>query len=99
MLCEENVEMKDEDLSKMVSIQVPLGHLLLAWETLSNKFSDLRSNDTLSEEEKKAIWGLADLLENALVDNGIGSRQKTEWEALVDRSREFIKKIPIDFLD
>ena len=91
--------MKDEDLSKMVSIQVPLGHLLLAWETLSNKFSDLRSNDTLSEEEKRAIWGLADLLENALVDSGIDSRQKTEWEALIDRSKEFIKKIPIDFLD
>ena len=91
--------MKDDDLSKVVSIKIPIGHLLLAWETLSEKFSDLRSNDTLSEEERKAIWGLADLFENALVENGIDSRPQAEWQALINRSKEFVKKISVDFLN
>ena len=91
--------MKNEDLSKVVSVKIPLGHVLLAWETLSEKFSDLRSNDTLSEEERRAIWGLADLLENSLVENGLGGRPQAEWEALIRNSKEFIKTIPVDFLD
>jgi hypothetical protein len=91
--------MKDDDLSKVVSINIPLGHLVLAWETLSEKFSDLRSNETLSEEERKAIWGLADLLENSLVENGIESRPQAEWLALINRSKEFINKISVDFLN
>lgn len=80
-------------------MDIPLGHILLAWETLSDKFSDLRSNDALSEEERRAIWGLADLLENALVENGLGNRPQVEWEALIKSSKEFIKTIPVDFLD
>lgn len=91
--------MKNEDLSIVVSVQIPLGHILLAWETLSEKFSALRSNDDLTEEERIAIWGLADLLENALVDNGLGSKPQAEWEALISRSKEFIKTIPVEFLD
>jgi hypothetical protein len=80
-------------------VQIPIGHALLAWETLSVKFSDLRSNDALSEEERKAIWGLADLLENVLAENGVGGRRQAEWEALICRSKEFVKNIPVDFLD
>lgn len=91
--------MKSEELSKVVSVQIPLGHVLLVLETLSNKFSDLRSNDKLSEEERKAIWGLADLFEVALVENGFSDRPQAEWEALVDSSKEFIKSIPVDFLN
>jgi hypothetical protein len=91
--------MKDEDLSRRITIEISLGHILLAWETLSDKFSDLRSNDALSEQERRAIWGLADLLERALVENGIGSRPQAEWEALIEDSKEFINTISVDFLD
>jgi len=91
--------MKHEKLSEVISIDMPLGHVLLAWETLSDKFSDLGSNDALSEEERRAIWGLADVLENALVENGLGNRPRSEWEALVQRSKAFIKTIHVDFLD
>lgn len=89
----------DLDISRVVSVRIPLGHILLAWETLSVKFSDLRSNDYLSEEERRAIWGLADLLERVLVENGIGEMPKDEWDALIDRSKKFSKKIAVDFLD
>ncbi len=91
--------MKDENLSKVVTMQMPLGHILLAWETLSDKFSDLRSNDTLSEEERRAIWGLADLLEKALAENGVDNRPDAEWAALVGKAKEFIKTIHVDCLD
>lgn len=91
--------MKDDDLAKVVSVKFSLGHILLAWETLSDKFSDLRSNDALSEEEIRAIWGLADLLERALLENGFGNRPQAEWEALIENSKEFIKTVPVDFLD
>ena len=91
--------MTEKDLSKLVAVEIPLGHILLAWETLSDKFSDLRSNDALSEEERRAIWGLADVLENALIDNGLSCKPQSEWDALIESSKKFIKNIPVDFLD
>jgi hypothetical protein len=91
--------MKDHDLSKVVSVEISLGHVLLAWETLSDKFSDLRSNAALSEEERSAIWGLADLLESALVTNGLGSMPHEVWESAVTASKEHIKTVTVDFLD
>lgn len=91
--------MDTEDLSREVSLKMTVGHLFLAWEVMSDKFSDLRSNDDLSEEERRAIWGLADLLERALVENGIGAMPQVECEALSERAREFAKHIPVDCLD
>lgn len=91
--------MNVEDLAKSISIRLPLGHVLLAWETLSDKFSELRSNGSLSEEERRAIWGLADLLEKTLVEHGLGARSQAEWDVLIQSSKEFIKTIPVDFLD
>ena len=91
--------MRPEDLSKEVAVKITLGHLLLAWEVLSDKFSDLRSNGTLSEEEMRSIWGLADLLEKALIDNGIAGRSQDEWISLISKAKDFIKNIPVDFLD
>ena len=63
--------METENLSKEISIKISLGHLLLAWEVMSEKFSDLQPHDSLLEEVKRAIWGLADLLEKSLVENSI----------------------------
>ncbi len=91
--------MEDADVSKVVSIQIPLGHALLAWETLSNKFSDLQANNLLSDEERRSIWGLADLLENILAQNGFDARPQAEWQALINQSKAFIKTIPVEFLD
>lgn len=91
--------MEAVEFAKEVSVKITLGHLLLAWQVMSDKFSDLRSYETLSEEERRAIWGLADLLENALVENDISGRPQVEWEALISKAKDFIKTIPIEFLD
>jgi len=91
--------MKAEDLSKETTVKITLGHLLLAWEVLSDKFSDLRSSGNLSEEEMRAIWGLADLLEKALIGNGISGRSQEEWKSLVSSATNFIRSVPVDFLD
>lgn len=91
--------METEDLAKETSIKIPLGHLLLTWEVLSDKFSDLRAYDSLLEEDRRAIWGLADLLERSLIENGFTEKSSAEWKVLIDSSREFMKTVPIDCLD
>lgn len=91
--------MDSQHLSREISIEMTLGHLLLAWEVMSDKFSDLQSYDSLSEEERRAIWGLADLLEKALIDNGISGESQAEWAALISSAKAFVKTIPVDFLD
>lgn len=92
--------MEPEDLSKEVSLKITVGHLFLAWETLSAKFSEhLQWSDDFSEDEKRAIWGLQDILERALVENGLGNMPRDEWEALYSRAREFAVNIPVDCLD
>ena len=91
--------MEAEDFSKEISIKITLGHLLLAWEVLSDKFSDLQSHGSLSEEERRAIWGLADLLENSLAENGVTGRPQAEWEALINKAKEYMKTVPVDFLE
>lgn len=87
------------DLSQEVSMEITIGHLFLAWQVMSEKFSALRSNDDLLEEERWAIWGLADLLEWTLVENGVGGMTHDEWDALCEKAREFAKNIPVDCLE
>jgi hypothetical protein len=91
--------MNTEDFSKEVPVKITLGHLLLAWEVMANKFSDLRSNESLSEDERRAIWGLADLLEKTLIENGIDGRPQAEWENLVSQAKIYIRSVPVDFLE
>lgn len=91
--------MNAEEFSKEVPLKITLGHLLLAWEVMANKFSDLRSSESLSEDERRAIWALADLLENALVENGVDGRPQAEWEQLVSQAKQYIRTVPVDFLD
>jgi hypothetical protein len=91
--------MEAEDFSKETSIKITLGHLLLAWEVLSDKFSDLQSHDNLSEEEKRAIWGLADLLENSLAESGVDGKPQAEWAELISKAKEYMKTVPADFLE
>ena len=91
--------MEAEDFPKETSIKITLGHLLLAWEDLSDKFSDLQSHDSLSEEERRAIWGLADLLESSLAENGVNGKPQAEWAMLISKAKEYMKTVPVDFLE
>ena len=48
--------MTPPDFSREIQLKLSLAHALLAWETLSGKFSALRLYDELSEAERRAIW-------------------------------------------
>lgn len=91
--------MPGDELSAEATIKISLGHLLMVWDVLSNKLSGPPLNDEFTEEEKRTIWALEDLCERALVKNGFTGRHPVEWQELVSRAREFIKTVPIDFLD
>jgi hypothetical protein len=89
----------DQDLTKKISLDLSLGHLLLVWEVLSNKISCDPIKKQLSEIERRAIWALEDLCENKLVENDCGARPKQEWESLIKRAGDHVKSIQVDFLD
>lgn len=91
--------MNTDDFCKQVTLKITVGHLLLAWQVMTDKFSSLQSFDTLSEDERRAIWGLSDLLERALIDVGVSEYSQAGWEALVREARTFINAVPVDFLE
>ena len=91
--------MSKEDLSKSASLNLPIGHLIVVWDILSNKLAGSPTNGIFTEEEKRAIWALQDLCENVLIENEVTSMPEPEWNALVKRAIEFVKSIPVDYLD
>lgn len=91
--------MDAEDFSKEAWIKISLGHLLVAWDVVTEKFSDLHAYDGLKSEEVRAIWGLADLLEKSLIENGVTERHKAEWETLIGNAKKFMRTVPVDFLN
>ena len=76
------LNMSGKDLTKEVSLQLPVGHLLIIWDILSNKLAGSPANCEFSEEEKRAIWALEDLCEQELINNGITARPEEEWNQL-----------------
>ena len=91
--------MSKEELDKTATINLPIGHLLVVWDVLSNKLSDSPYKDEFAEAEKRAIWALEDLCEIELVRNGFSGRSEKEWEALMAKATDFVKTIPAEFLD
>ena len=91
--------MDTEELNKPATLHLPLGHLLVVWDVLSNKLSDTNYKEKFSEEEKRAIWALEDICENELVRNGCDSRPQEEWNQLIEQAIEFVKTIPVECLD
>ena len=91
--------MVNESLAHETSLKLSIGHLLAVWDILANKLSGTSFIDSLSEDEKRAIWALEDLCERGLVENGISSGPKSEWDGLVDAAKEHVRSIPVDCLD
>ncbi len=91
--------MGNEELDKTAAIHLPVGHLLVVWDILSNRLSETAYKDIFTEEEKRAIWALEDLCENELVRNGFGARPEQEWSELMSQATEFVKTIPAEFMD
>ena len=91
--------MANEDLSKKAHLQLSVGHLLVVWDVFSNKLAGSPFIDSLSEEEKRAIWALEDLCEHGLAENGITAAPEPEWNELIQAAREHVKSIPVEFVD
>ena len=91
--------MSVEDLKKEATIKLPVGHLLIVWNILSDKLSGAPLNDEFTEEEKRAIWALEDLCEKELTNIEIAEKSDEEWNHLLEQATEFIKTIPVEFLD
>ena len=77
------------------SIELTTGHLLFLWETITQNLSG--EIDSLSEEEKRAIWGLEDLLENKLIEIGIKALPQAEWQDLIESARDHMASVPVEF--
>ena len=88
-----------EDLNKIVSTEMTLGHVLALWEILSNhkQFENLR--DKFSEDEARAIWAFQDICENQLIRLGVGPKPEDEWNELIQKSLKHVKTIPVEFVD
>ncbi|HEY8942120.1 MAG TPA: hypothetical protein VIM59_18130 [Cellvibrio sp.] len=91
--------MPNDDLSKEATIKIPVGHLLTVWGILSEKLSSSPANEAFTEEEKRAIWGLEDLCEKELINQGYSSLPENDWNQLMVKASEFVKTISIDYLD
>lgn len=91
--------MEDTDLAKEGKLKMSIGHLIAAWDIVSNKLSGTDFLNSLSEDEKRAIWALEDLFESTLLENGISSRPKPEWDRLVQAAKVHVRTIPVDFLE
>lgn len=87
------------DFAKSTKISISLGHALLAWQTLSENFGDLNRFDELDLPEKKAIWGLTDLLETILAENNIEGSPEKDWLALIEQAKDYMKTMPVDFVE
>jgi hypothetical protein len=91
--------MDNEGLDKPATLNLPVGHLLVVWDVLSNRLTETPYKDEFSEEEKRAIWALEDLCEKELVRKGFVGRPEAEWNNLMNKAVEFVKAIPVEFLD
>jgi hypothetical protein len=88
-----------EGFDKTATLLLPIGHLLVVWDVLSSRLTQTPYRDEFTEEEKRAIWALEDLCENELVRNGFGGRPEDEWKNLMNQAAEFVKTMPVEFLD
>jgi hypothetical protein len=91
--------METEGLNRQATLHLPIGHLLVVWDVLSNRLADTNYKDEFTVEEKRAIWALEDLCEKELVRNGFGGRQQEDWNQLMEQATEFVKTIPVEFLE
>ena len=91
--------MNNESLSQQATLNLPIGHLLVVWDVLANRLPETHCKSEFTEEEKRAIWALEDICENELVRNGFDSRPEEEWNQLMQQAIEYVKSIPVEFLE
>lgn len=91
--------MANENFASEAPLKLTVGHLLVVWDILAKKLSGTPFMASLSEDEKRAVWALEDLCERSLLENGISTCPELEWNALVGAAKEYVRSIPVDYLD
>ena len=86
----------ETDLHKIVSLELPLSHLIVIRELLANKIAGSPYIDEFSEVEKRAIWAFEDLCNNEIVKNIPSENQPGDWEKHVDQAMEAVKLLSVD---
>ena len=71
----------------------------MVWDVISNHLSGTPFIDSLSEDEKRAVWALDDLCERVLEENGVVARAQADWNELVEAAKVHVRTIPVDCLD
>ena len=91
--------MKTKEMDETITLRLPIGHLIVVWDLLSNRLPETPYKEKFSESELRAIWGLEDLCEDELGRQGLDSTSEEKWEDILDRARAFVQSIPVEFLE
>ena len=86
-------------LAETVSVEMSVGHLVVIWDILARRLSDPAGNATFSDDEKRAIWAMEDLVENTVMAKVVDARPDLDWDDLIACATTYIRTLPVDFLD
>ncbi|ULJ68644.1 hypothetical protein MIS45_07520 [Wielerella bovis] len=87
------------NLQENVNVPLTLGHLFIAWHTLSQHFGNLREYEYLTEAERRAILGLEDAFGRVLSEQGLGKYSMEQANELLVLTREHMNTVHIECLD
>lgn len=93
------LNLQEINLQKEVNVSLTLGHLFIAWHTLSQHFGHLREYEHLTEAERRAIWGLEDALGRILVNHGMTDYDVSQTNELLSQTSKHMDTVYIECLD
>ena len=88
-----------EAMNRELTVDLTVGHVLVLWDLLQGKLSQLHKTHELSDGEKRALWALEDICEESLISAGYSSLPPSDWEDVVKEARKYAESIPADYVD
>lgn len=86
------------NFAQNINVPISLGHAFFVWEVLNTHFGSL-DNLNLTNNEKKAIWGLSDLLEQTLIQNDICEYDYNRYKSLLKKAEQHLQNnVQVDFV-
>lgn len=87
------------NFGKTVNIPISLGHAFFVWEILNTHFDSLDTFN-LTHNEKKAIWGLSDLIEQTLIQEDMSEYDHAHYADLLKKAEHHLQHhVLVDFVD
>ena len=88
-----------EALNHELTVELTVGHVLVLWDLLQGKLSQLHKTHELSAGEKRALWALEDICEESLISAGYSSLPSSDWENILKEARKYAESIPADCVE